>query len=90
MKSWWRKFLSADNSEVNTGTVFAAIACVNAFVILNVSFFYYRRPLDMGTVSLLGTLIGLGGWAYHASMRNYFPPPGPLVFPPATGSKKEK
>lgn len=75
VSQWWRDFLSFDNSRVNTGAVFATIAVVNAFVILNWSFFVYRKPLDMGTVGLLTTMIGLGGWSYRESMKAG-PPPG--------------
>jgi hypothetical protein len=75
MGSWWQNFISLDNSKVNTGAVFATIAVVNAFVILNWSFFVYRKPLDNQTVALLTTLIGLGGWSYQASLKAG--PPGP-------------
>jgi hypothetical protein len=68
-RQWWQNFLSLDNSKVNTGAVFATIAVINAFVILNWSFFVYRKPLDNGTIALLTTLIGLGGWSYQASLK---------------------
>lgn len=71
---WWCNFISLDNSKVNTGAVFATIAVVNAFVILNWSFFVRGKPLDNQTVALLSTLIGLGGWSYHASLKAGIPP----------------
>ncbi len=78
--NWWRKFFSSDNSEVNTGAVIATIAALNAMLILNWNFFVYHKPLDTGTVGLLGTLVGLGGWAYRSSMLNI--PRPPLIPPP--------
>jgi hypothetical protein len=72
--SWWQEFLSSNNARVNTGAVFATIAMVNALVILNWNFFVIGKPLDMGTVSLLTTLVGLGGWSYRESIKGL--PPG--------------
>ena len=74
LSTWWQNFISLDNSKVNTGAVFASIAVANAFVILNWNFFVYHRPLDNGTVALLTTMIGLGGWSYHASVNAGIPP----------------
>ena len=82
VSQWVQNFLSLDNSRVNTGAVIATIAIVNAFVVLNWNFFVYHRPLDNGTVALLSTMIGCGGWTYHASMRAGFPPPN--MGPPGT------
>lgn len=69
VSQWWGDFLSLDNSRVNTGAVLAAVAVINAFIILNWSFFVYRKPLDTGTVALLSTMIGLGGWSYRESVK---------------------
>jgi hypothetical protein len=76
LNQWFQDLYSLDNSRVNTGAVLATFAFINAMVILNWNFFVFRKPLDMGTVSLLGTLIGVGGWSYHASVRaGPLPPP---------------
>lgn len=81
VQEWWGNFLSSDNSRVNTGAVFATIAVMNALVILNWNFFVFRKPLDPGTVGLLTTMIGMGGWSYHASMSNLpgMGAPGPIA-----------
>jgi hypothetical protein len=81
LTQWWGNFISLDNSKVNTGAIFATIAIVNAFVILNWNFFIYNKPLDTGTVALLTTMIGLGGWSYQASVKAG--PPGDWKPPPA-------
>ncbi len=66
---WFSDLYSLDNQRVNTGAVLATWAFFNAVFILNWNFFVFRKPLDMGTVSLLSTMLGMGGWAYHSSMR---------------------
>jgi hypothetical protein len=74
LSSWWQNFISLDNSKVNTGAIFATIAMINAFLILNYNFFVMRKPLDNGTVALLSTMIGLGGWSYRESIKAGLPP----------------
>lgn len=75
--TWWNDLLSSDNSRVNTGVVLSIFAVFNAFAIINWNFFVYHKPLDYGTVTLLTTMIGLGGWSYHTSMKapGQGPPP---------------
>jgi len=80
---WWGHFISLDNSRVNTGAVIATIAVVNALLILNWNFFVFRKPLDTGTVALLSTMIGMGGWSYQASVKAGLPPDWkPPALPP--------
>ena len=83
MKDWVKKYFSADNSEVNTGAIIATVAAFNTILILNFNFFYYHRALDAVSGSLWGTLVGLGGWAYHSSLRSgpHIPPPPPVPPP---------
>ena len=77
MIAWWNDLLSSDNTRVNTGVVLSIFAVLNAFFIINWNFFVYHKPLDYGTVTLLTTMIGLGGWSYHTSMMRGPGPDGP-------------
>lgn len=85
MITWWNDLLSSDNSRVNIGIVLSVFAVLNAFAIINWNFFVYHKPLDYGTVTLLTTMIGLGGWSYHTSMRG--PGPGPPPTDPVPRAK---
>ena len=75
MIKWLNDLLSSDNSRVNTGIALSVFAFFNAVIIINWNFFIFRKPLDYSTVALLSTMIGLGGWSYHTSMRAPGPPP---------------
>lgn len=73
--NWWKNLWSLDNSRLNTGAVFAAAAAVLAMAV--VVFNEFVMGMDTGTNNryLLLGLIGLGGWGFHAALRNPMPPP---------------
>jgi hypothetical protein len=67
-KTWVRKFIAADNSEINTGTVFAVVGFVTGWLVVVVYAFVLRQDIGSNMANVLMALMGVSGGGFIASL----------------------